>query len=73
MDGEVMKESGASPNESTKSAGNPVAGRPAEGGAGREEKLIRLYMELTECSETEARSTYMHVNTVGNEEAGGKR
>jgi hypothetical protein len=58
MDGSVKKESEAFPNGSVRTAGSSAAGR--------EEQLVRLYMDLTGCSESEARSTYMHVHRTLN-------
>jgi hypothetical protein len=65
MDGPVKKDSEASPE------GNTAARRPAEGVTVQEEKLVRLYMELTGCGESEARSTYMHMESAENAGAGG--
>jgi hypothetical protein len=70
MDGAVKKESEASPNGSPLAAGRPGADGAVANVTGQEEQLMRLYMDLTGCSESEARSTYMHVHRAGNVEAG---
>jgi hypothetical protein len=61
MDGKVQPAEDSSREGAREPVKQAVPGVAAKNSALGEEKLLGFYMELTGCSECEARSTYMHV------------